>query len=351
MSDERDIGSRDIDGLLAATFLEVEGRELTGRDLVAAGVVSGAWPRFEDQLVEGLGLVAAQLPADAEINDEVRALRLQRGLLSAEDMRAWLAPRGLKFSLVKAAATRALARRRGGIPQPVTAAEVRATLSAEAICTGTMQELGWWLADRVLAAAATAQTAPPIALEDVRIQRLVFAEACSVAGAVSRDSGLERGRRLAWIVGLDDAHRTWEESVTGDRDVGRVVREHELDWCRLEVDELRLTSPGAAAEAVAQLADGEHTDRVAAAAGVAVTPHRLVLADAPSQLASRLAGAVVGDVAGPWGDGSEHVVVRVRERIPPRLSDQQLLMRARAELLAEGAARLRAGKVRWHERA
>jgi hypothetical protein len=179
----------------------------------------------------------------------------------------------------------------------------------------------------------------------------VFDEACTVAGGASRESGLERGRRLAWIAALDDAHRAWEESVTGDRAVGRVVREHELDWCRFEVDELRLNSSGAAAEAARQLADGEHTDHVAAVAGVVVTPHRLVLADAPSPLARRLAGAVVGDVAGPWGDGSEHVVVRVRERTPPRLTDEQLLTRAREELLVEAASQLRAGKVRWHERA
>jgi len=351
MSDERDPGPGDADELLAATVLEVAGRELTARDLVAAGVVSGGWPVFEDRLAEGLGLVAAQRPADTEIDDEIRAFRLKRGLLSAEDMRGWLATRRLNLSLVKAAAARALARRRGGTPHPVTADQVAAALSPEAIYTGTMQELGWWLADRVLAAAATAQSIVPIALEDVRIQRLVFAEACTVAGAASRESGLERGRRLAWIAALDDAHGVWEASVTEDLAVGRVVHEHELDWCRLEVDELRLTSPGAAAEAARQLADGEHTDHVAAAAGVAVTPHRLVLADAPSQLAGRLAGAVVGDVAGPWGDGSEHVVVRVRERVPPRLSDQQLLERAREELLVEGASRLRAGKVRWHERA
>lgn len=351
MSEEHAPGPGDVDELLAAVVLEVGGRVLTGRDLVAAGVVSGEWLRCEERLAEGLGLVGAQRPPDTEIDDEVRALRLRRGLLSAEDMRAWLAPRRLKLSLVKAAAARELGRRRGGIPHPVTAAQVAAALPPEAICTGTLQELGWWLADRVLAAATTTESIDPIALQDMRIQRLVFEEACTVAGRVSGESGLERGRRLAWIAALDDAHRAWEDSMTDDRAVARVVREHELDWCRFEVDELRLASSGAAAEAARQLAGGVRTDHVAAAAGVAVTPRRLVLADAPSQLARGLAGAVVGDVTGPWGDGSEHMVVRVRERTPPRLSDQQLLARAREELLVEAASQLRAGKVRWYERA
>jgi hypothetical protein len=351
VSDEHAPGSGDVDELLAAVVLEVGGRVLTGRDLFAAGVVSGRWPECESRLAEGLGLVAAQRPSDAEIDEEVRALRLRRGLLSAEDMRAWLAPRQLTMSLVTAAAARELARRRGGTPHPVSAAQVAAALSPEVIYAGTLQEIGWWLADRILAAATTAETVKPVALEDVSIQRLVFEEASTVAGALSRESGLERGRRMAWIAALDDAHRTWEDSVTGDRAVGRVMREHKLDWCRFDVDELRVTSPGAAAEAARQLADGEHTDHVAAAAGVVVSPQRLVLADAPSPLVRRLAGAVVGDVAGPWGDGSEHVVVRVRERTPPRLSDQQLLARARGELLDEAASQLRAGKVRWYERA
>jgi hypothetical protein len=351
VSDEHAPGPGGVDELLATIVLEVDGRELTGRDLLAAGVVSGGWPRFENRLEQGLGLVAAQRPPDAAIDDEVRALRLRRGLLSAEDMRAWLAPRRLKISLLKAAAARELARRAGGIPHPVTAAQVAAALSPEATCTGTLQDLGWWLADRVLAVAVASDTVDPMALDDIRIQRLVFEEACTVAGRMSRESGLERGRRLAWIAALDDAHRTWEDSVTGDRAVERVMCEHKLDWCRFEVDELRLTSPGAAAEAARQLADGVHTDHVAAAAAVAVTPQVLVLADAPSQLARGLAGAVVGDVAGPWGDGSEHVVVRVRERTAPCLSDQQLLARARIELLDEAASQLRAGKVRWHERA
>ena len=52
-----------IDDLLAAGILVVDGRELTGRDLLAAGVVSGRWQQLERELSDGLGLVAAQPPA------------------------------------------------------------------------------------------------------------------------------------------------------------------------------------------------------------------------------------------------------------------------------------------------
>lgn len=340
-----------LEGLLSAVALAVEGRELTGRDLLAAGVASGRWQRLESELSEGLGLLAAQGPTRADIAEEVRVFRLERRLLSAEDMRAWLHARGLAISDVNGVAARAVAHRRGGTPLAVTAAEVAAALSPEAICNGVVFELGWWLADRLLSAKATAASVEPIALEDHRIQRLALAEARTVAGARSWESGLDRARRLAWIAALDDAHRPWEASVTGTREVARRLRERELDWCRFELDELRLGSRGAAAEAARQLAEGGDPRQVAAAAGVPITDRHVVLADAPPQLARALVGAVVGDVAGPWSDGSEHVVARVRERQAPEDADEQLLARARAELLAEAAERLRAGKVRWRDRA
>jgi hypothetical protein len=352
----RDLGvvaRTDVEGMLAATMLAVEGRELTGRDLLAGGVVSGRWQQLERELSEGLGLLAAQSPPRADISEEVHAFRFERQLLSAEDMRAWLHARRLVMSDVNGVAARQVARRRGsGAPDAAAAAaEVAAALPAEAICSGAARELGWWLADRLLSTKATAASVEPIAPEDPRIMRLALAEARTVAGARSGESGPDRAERLAWIAALDDAHRRWEASVTGTREIARRLHERELDWCRFGLDELRLTSPGAAAEAGRQLAEGGDPQHVAAAAGVPITDHRVVLADAAPQLARVLVGAVVGDVAGPWSDDGEQVVARVRERRPPNDEDQPLLARARAELLSEAAERLRAGKVRWHDRA
>jgi hypothetical protein len=340
-----------IADLLAAVYLAADGQELTGRDLLAAGVVSGRWQRLESELATGLGLVSAEPPPDAEVAEHVRVFRFDRGLLSAEDVRAWMQPRGLTMAAVKAAAARAVARERGGTPAPVAAGEVAEALPAEAICTGALVEIGMWLADRMLSAATSGVEVEPLSLERTAVQRLVFEEARTVAGAVAGDAGRERGARLAWIVALDDAHRSWEADATAGPEVARRLHENELAWCRFELDELRLVSQGAAAEAARQLADGTNPSAVAAAAGVSVTPQRLVLADAPSQLAQKLAGAVVGDVAGPWSDGEDHVVARVRERRAPDAEDDQIVARAREELLADAAARLRAGRVRWFDRA
>jgi hypothetical protein len=346
--DRRDEKTAD---LLQAAFLTVDGRDVTGRDLLAAGVVSGRWRELESGLSHGLGLVAVERPPAAETRQEVKAFRLQRNLLSADDMRAWLQPRGLAMSAINASAERAVARRLGGTAQDVTADHMAPALASEAIYTGALIELGQWLADRILSARARKLEMQPIPLEEPRIQRLVLEEACTVASATIRELGTERGQRLAWIAALDDAHRGWERSVTDERRMAQLLRERELDWCRLELDELRLASPGAAAEAARQLAEGTRSADVARAAGAPVLSHGPLLADASPEVRRLLAGAVSGDVVGPWHEGDVHVVARVRRRAPPTATDSEVLARARQELLAEGAARLRSGKLTWYERA
>ena len=136
----------------------------------------------------------------------------------------------------------------------------------------------------------------------------------------------------------------------GTREITRRLHEKVLDWCRFELDELALPSPGAAAEARRQLVEGNDPAQVAEVAGVPLRARSTVLADAPPELARVLTGAVAGDVVGPWPDDSIFVVARVRERRPPDIGDEASLARAREELLADMVTRLRAGRVRWHER-
>ncbi|MDX6573104.1 MAG: hypothetical protein QOC86_2260 [Gaiellales bacterium] len=337
--------------LLAAEILVVDGRELTGRDLLAAGVLSGRWQQLERELTEGLGLVAAQPPAEAEVARLLREFRFERGLLSADDLRAWMGARALTLAAVKSVLARSLARDAGGTPRAVDATQVAAALPAEAICSGALRAIGLWLADRMLSTATTRETdVAPLALERSSVQRLVFEEARTVAGAASPEAGTERARRLAWIAALDEAHGEWEAGSAGTADVQRRLHEKELEWCRYELDELGLGSPGAAAEAARQLAEGRDPAQVAEVAGVALATRTAVLADAPAELARVLTGAIVGDVIGPWSDDSVHVVARVRVRRPPDIADEPSVARAREELLTDMATRLRAGRVRWHER-
>lgn len=346
------VGERQgIDELLAAPILIVDGRELIGRHLLAAGVVSGRWPQLEQELAEGLALVAARPPADADVNAAVRDFRLERSLLSAEDLRAWMGERALTLAGVKGVWARSLARAAGGTAEPVATARVAAALPAELVCTGTLRELGFWLADRLLSAATSLEAdVEPLPLERAVVQRLVFGEASTVAGGLSPESGLERAQRLAKIAALDEVHRAWEADGLGVPEVTRRLHEKELEWCRYELDELALASPGAVAEAARQLAEGSPAALVAEAAGVPLGARSTALADAPPELKRVLTGTVAGDVVGPWNEADAHLVARVRERRPPEITDAPSAARARADLLTEKLTRLRAGRVRWYER-
>jgi hypothetical protein len=344
------IGPVTIAGLLDANLLDVDGNAFSGRDLLAAGIVAGLWQPVENGLVEGLGLIAANPVSTADAAAELRAFRLRRSLYSAEDMRAWLAPRALSVAAATAAAARVVARGRGGTPASVDPGAVAAALPAEAICSGALIDIGWWLADRLLSAHATDTDLAPRPLESRRVQRCVWEEARTIAGRAIAEPAVRRAERIARLVVLDEAHRDWEASLTGDTELSRRLREHELDWCRYEIDELRPHDAGAAAEVARQLVDGVEAEKLAAAARIALTVREVVLADAPASLVRALTGAVAGDVAGPWTDDDGFVVVRVRARHSPSGGDTELAARGRTELIAEGAQRLRAGRVRWHER-
>jgi hypothetical protein len=228
---------------------------------------------------------------------------------------------------------------------------VALALPAEAVCTGALREIGFWLGDRMLSAAIGGASIEPLALERPLVQQLVFDEARTVAGGISPLPGLERAERLAWIAALDQAHRPWEADATGPAEVAAKLHEKELDWCRFDIDELRPGSEGAAAEAARQLAEGVEPAAIAAAASVPLTPLRFLLVDAPPELARALTGAVVGDVIGPWSEEGEYAVARVRERQAPQADDDEIGTRAREDVLADAATRLRAGRVRWYDRA
>ncbi|HEX4034783.1 MAG TPA: hypothetical protein VHX66_10095 [Solirubrobacteraceae bacterium] len=340
-----------IAALLDTTLLSVDGAPFTGRELLSAGIVAGRWQRLERDLAEGLGLIAADPVPKADASEQLRAFRLERALFSAEDVRAWMAPRGLSIGATTAVAARQVARRRGGSPLAVETSEAAAALPAEAICSGALTEIGWWLADRVLSAKATDSDVAPVPLESRHIQRLVWDEVRSVAGRALAEPGTVRGERIGRVVALDAAHREWEASLAGEAELSKRLREHELDWCRYEVEELRLGGGGAAAEVARQLAEGAEAGELARTAGVPLSAFEVILADAPASLVRALTGAVAGEVAGPWAEGDgDHRVLRVRARQAPNPDDAELIARARAELIAEGAARLRSGRVRWHDR-
>ena len=163
--------------------------------------------------------------------------------------------RGLTLVALKAAARRALAREAGGVPQAVTPAQVSAALPAEAIWTGTLRTIGFWLADRMLSAATTRETPlEPLALDDPAVQDLVDQEARSVTGGALPEPDGGAGA----AAGLDRRARRSPPRVAGWS--GRPAGDHapaareEFEWDPLRARRARAASPGAAAEEARQLA-------------------------------------------------------------------------------------------------
>ena len=187
-------------------------------------------------------------------------------------------------------------------------------------------------------------TVEPIALGDRRIQRLVFEEARTVAGrARCRESGVERAQRLAWIAALDDAHASGRRASRAMRDWRGCCASTSStgagsSWT--SCDRLRRALPP---RPRASSRRASTPQQVAAAAGVPVTTRRLLLVDAPRGAARDARWRGRGRrCRGPWEDGDEHVVARVRERTLPDAGDQAAVARARRR--AAGGGR-RAGFV------
>ena len=331
---------------LGAPVLTAAGTVVTGRDLVAAGTISGRWPRLEAELALGETLRGLH-PLDAsELAPAVRAFRYARRLTSADDFRRWLAERDLTLGELRDAAARELLRsRHADCPAAQTPAAMLSLLPAEATFTGALVDIGWWLADRLLAA-------PDAPADDGRLDAALAAEAKTSALADVQEDEAARRDRLAWILAADAAFRAQLARVVSPEAIAACLDAHRLDWLTFDLEGLRSEQPHVAAEAALMLReDGLPLSDVARAAGLEAVECSLTLADAPEALATALTGVTAGEVLGPLAVGDAHEVWRVLERRPADRSDPAVRERAAKQLLDADAQRRRAGRVRWHERA
>lgn len=351
--------SSSLEDLLGATVLTVSGRDCLGRDLLAAGILSGRWLTLEGDLLRGLAL-CREAPADpAAVDDALRKFRLERRLMSADDFKAWMAPRGLRLAQVREALARGI-RRAQEQESPVERASasfdqsdvdrevVREALAAEAVCTTALQEIGYWLADRLLVPDSGDA---PGSQESAAIPELVVREHHSLAGGAVDEPDAVRAARFTEFARLDAAYAAHAATLTTPPAVAARARERELDWVEFELDELRLPSPGGAAEVARAIADdGAAAADVAARAGVTDVRRRVRLEEMPVDVRPRLLAALPGAVVGPVTDEGDHVVWAVVERRHPDPADPDVAARCRADLAADAARRRRAGTITWHGR-
>jgi hypothetical protein len=286
--------------LLGELAFRVGERGYRYADVVDAARAWGNWARVEERAREG------GEPVDAD------AFRYARGLLSADDMRAWLASRHLSEDDWERWLARALPR----------------DALVEAVCSGELERLARKLAERAAVWNGAGRAA---------------SDRDEVAGDAAARA-VWNGRP-EWAA-LENHFAAWCATAVTPAAIERVLSTHRLDWTRVRCRLLRTPDPGVAAEAALCVReDGRDLAGVAAAARLALADERLYLSD--TALGPRLTGARVGELVGPVAVGGEHVLALVTERASPSAEDPDTRARAREAVVQRAVETELLRRVRW----
>jgi hypothetical protein len=248
---------------------------------------------------------------DDEIEAARREFRYARGLLSGDDLAAWLDQRGVALPEWQAYLERRIAR--GRVPNPASASEVTqnevdAYMWPEAVFSGRLGELAETLA-RLL---AIAPEKPLEALEES------FASFC-------RDA-------------------------ISDRAVAHEIEVHRLEWIRLDYETVAFDDEDAAHEAsFCVRSDGDSLETVAGRAGEVLEQRVDWLEGMEPELASKLLAARPGDLVGPLPAEGRLRLALLRAKIPPSPDDDAVRERAADAVVERTVEHVTNERVVWFE--
>ena len=336
--------------LLGATIVSAGGRDLTGRDLVTAGALSGRWRRLEADLVDGLAGLQDWTPARDEVKAALREFRYGRRLISADEFTDWLRQRGLVLRELTEAIRRGLARERddltGSRDQAGQRQRALAALPAEAIYTGTLLDCAEWLADRVLCLADG--SVPGV--EPAELELLLGRERELMAAKVIAEADADRRARAGFVLAASAAYDARVAAMCSPQAIAKMLRRHALDWLHFQLISFTCATAGAAAEIAALLREGTPAETITEVSGVPGEQMRLYLEEAPAATQGWLGGALPGAVIGPLAEQGTYRTWLVRARRSPDPGDPAMADRARERIVGEYMRKRRAGRVKWHER-
>ena len=336
--------------LLAAPVAAVSGRPITGRDLAAAGALSGRWAQLEDDLSRGLGALRGWSPTAAQLEAGLREFRYARRLVSAAEFTGWMRARGVTLAELRGAVSRRLAREREpeapASDHETEPVEVLAALPAEAVYSGALRECAEWTIDRLLCAGLRGHA--PAAKVDVDAG--LESDVRTLAAGVVRETTEERRARISELLAADAAYEAHTRETCSPSVIAAHLRTHALDWLQFGMTGFASRAEGPAAEIAAQLREGAPPERMTQLSGVPAEATMLRLEDAPERMQGSLAAADPGAVLGPFQDGEVHRTWVVRTRAAAEPSDPEVVARACAEIVEEEMSRRRAGEVKWFER-
>jgi hypothetical protein len=276
----------------------------TWRDVVRYAEVVGAWQEIAEEASMRVAADACTAVDPDDVDAAASAFRRERGLLSADDLDAWLERRGVSMD-------EWLAYVRGSLADAEAAGNAAAppdAIWAEAVCSGSLEELAGELADRL---------------------------------AVAPETPFEE---------LEASFEAYGAEVASAEAVDREIASARVEWIRVRYDCARFDAPEAAAEAaLAVRADGVRLSDVSDLAGVDVEQVETWVEEAEPALASLLIGACEGDLLGPVDVDEGALVVEIVEKLPVDASDPTIRARAAEAVVARTLRRQVDERVLWHE--
>lgn len=336
--------------LLNATIVSAAGQDWTGRDLVAAGTLSGRWPTLEADLVHGLACLECWTPARDEVKAALREFRYARRLISGGEFSDWLGQRGLVLAELTEAIRRKLAREH----EPQTRSwdqrgqrqRALAALPAEAIYTGALLDCAEWLVDRILCLGDG--SAPEV--DSAELELLLEREDELMASEVLAEADAGRRARAELVLAASAAYDARVAAMCSAQALSKVLQRHALDWLHFQLIGFSCVTAGAAAEIGALLREGTPPELITEVSGVPAEQVQLYLEEAPAAMQGWLGGALPGAVIGPLAEQETYCTWLVRTRQSPDLDDSSVVNRARERIVEEYMRKRRAGRVKWHER-
>lgn len=348
---------------LGEPVLSVAGRHYDWLDVVLWASGWGEWARFEADVRRGLACArraeedAAAGFDEGAVEDAATEFRYERGLLSAEEMDAWLAGAGLTAEDWMASVERAVLRRRWVDETeeileafPISDDDVAAALWCDGVCSGELIRFANELARRAAVHARLREEADgrdDVLGPESRDMRAVRLE--GLDDTVALLGCAPSPDRLAHLACLEVALRRFSAAVLTPRAIRDQIGARYLEWIRLDCLVLSVPDEQVAREAVALVREeSQSLPEVAELARATLEETRIYLDEVEPVLAEPLRGASKGDLVGPVAVDDQFWLVLVRDKVMPTEEDPAIRRRAEEGLLARLLARDVEARVRWH---
>ncbi len=303
--------------LLEQEVFSVDGTSYSWGDVLVSAELRGELAALVSATRHRLARAEVDAPSHEAVREAGLRFRRERGLLSAEELEAWLA----HWQLSIADWTEYLRRtvpsgnRAGEHDGTAADAELDKAVAVDAICSGFLEQE----AKRLACDASLAE--------------------------IDASDGEDRREQIAQIAASATSARA---ALAAAADVEREIDTRALEWTRIDAELLELADVDAAREAALCVqVDGLSLAEVAADAGVSVKRRELYLEEAEREGLTGLLGANAGELVGPIEREGGFLLVHVHARTRPSAGDPELRRRAQAYLVERASERAFEARVRW----